>query len=758
MAIGTEIVVPVTYKTKVDDSAIDSTFSRQTDQYPPFQKMQTEGETQDFQLLNETINDNADSFKMNTALLKEFGNIMPDIIHTFRQMNSVVAQTASSLPAIGKVKSSEEQRKNQIESYKRRNFFGLLDTGNNTLASVSHGNISGGGISVINGTANTVNNLAEIEKLKGLEGLSKGTMFLGGGLLAAGALLKGGKVLADSYKDALPTITATGKAFGTTDSDEAFNLYRTVNDRNLGTGLDIESFNSVVQDLRKQGVANNYTSPTSQAIAASEIAQTTSRWAYATGGDANQYAQLAGIMSRYGGSKNVSEDFNYLVSAGKASGLNDSQIPEFLSGIQKVMEEGIARGFSRSSTEVADTLLMFSKMSGGNAFWQGEQGARLLNQANAGIAGATSLSKTEDILVYQAIKSAYAGKVNKNGKEISKTEATLGDTFVNGGDYINTMQLIERGINPDNFDDIMNTLNSSYGDNTAAKIEALRNMTGLNYTGAARLYNLNTGDKDYETKLKNILEAPENKNDDTRWKESINKIYESLQQGGKPLFNVELKGMEAVSRGVDRISNLLYRDKSKFGDITYEKNNKYLTSEYYDNKAKAEEKLAELPAYKRSWFEDRVKSPDFNPGINGEGWLSVLKELEAFDPRKDKYNSPNVRSVSPDEMPYQYNDNLKVTMAYKQGYKETNGYNGTYNDDIFEMQSDLIHSVLKGKDDDYVNDFFTLLEEERENVKKLYDNGGVDRADKENEQKQLVELINKIVNKLNEGFIINKSN
>ena len=48
--------------------------------------------------------------------------------------------------------------------------------------------------------------------------------------------------------------------------------------------------------------------------------------------------------------------------------------------IEKAMEEGIAKGYTRSSKEVADTMLMFAKMSGNPNYWMGEQGQRMLSQ------------------------------------------------------------------------------------------------------------------------------------------------------------------------------------------------------------------------------------------------------------------------------------------------------------------------------------------------------------------------------------------
>ena len=550
----------------------DNSFQQQAEQYPPFQEVQNDQSVENLQSLNETINNNTDSFKGNTAILKEFGDVLPELVKNFRYMNSVVAQTTNNLPAVGKIKTSEEQKKIRKEDLERQGLLSIFNSGANTVQSLANGNVSGAGLGVINAGTNLLNNSSSLAKNAEMTDLASSLLKMGVITSIAGLVFKGADTLSEKFIEEMPSIYGTGRAFGTLDNADSLISWQLLNEYNKGTNLDIDTFQNIGQSLRKQGIGNNLmefdangniTNESRKKIISlvGNVAETTSQWAYHTGGDANQYAQLAGLMARYGGSKNVAEDFNYLVAAGKASGLNDTQIPEFLSGIQKVMEDGIAKGFSRSSTEVANTLLMFSKMSGGNAFWQGEQGARLLNQANAGIAASTSLSKTEDILVYQAIKNAYAGTIkDKNGNEISKIKAALGDTFLEDGSYVNTMQLIEQGIKPENFDDIMNSLNSSYGDNTEAKIEALRNMTGLNYTGAARLYNLDLSklkDNELKDEIEKITKDPSNLTKETQYQEAMNSIKAAVVAIGDKTAALKIDGLDGIAKGVDNIATFL---------------------------------------------------------------------------------------------------------------------------------------------------------------------------------------------------------
>ena len=548
-----------------------------------------------FQSIPETIGNSTDEWKANTAIVKEFGNVMPEVIKSLRQMNDAVVRNTQNLPALKKQITSEDQQQKRIEQLNRQNFLGFFNTGSNMIQNAAHGNIGGSVISGASGVSTIMNNFSQMASASDMTGLAK-SLLIGGGILTGGiAIAKGGKALADAYKDAMPTIFDTGKAFGTTDSDMSMALYKDVNKFNNGTNLDNAAFNSLVVNLRKQGVGNGLASPFAQAAEAGRIAETTAQWAYATGGDANQYANLAGIMSRYGGSTNVADDFNRLVSAGYASGLNDSQIPEFLSGIQKVMEDGIAKGFARSATEVADTMLMFSKLFGNNAFWQGEQGAKLINQASAGLAGATSMSKTSDLLAFGAISRAFSTP--------EAMKAALGnekDLYMNGSNYVNEMMILEQGLNKGNFGALMEGIYSSTGDDNE-RVEKIRSMFGLNYTGARRiqdLYDKYQGkeyDANFEKELSNITTSPENQNDETAYRKSVNKIAEALQTMGQPVFNLELKGITEIGNDVHRISEFLSKDaKTKEDEAKFQKIYSSLT------KAQQQELVELMPTFTTS--------------------------------------------------------------------------------------------------------------------------------------------------------------
>ena len=506
----------------------------QTDKFPLSpNSIDGMGAAEDWQAITEAQDSSVSSMKNNTALLKEFGNIMPEIIKNLRIMNDAIIKNNQNQPT--STVSHSGSRSGSGGNTLEKGVLQTVNTGGSMLQSAYSGDFSGSLITGINGASNTIGNLSQSASSSGMGGLASALGKASITTAIIGAAIGVGKKLNDAYREAMPTIFGSGKAFGTTDDDLSMLTYKKINTFNNGTGLDNDAFNSLVVGLRKQGIGNNLDGSLNQAALAGSIAETTSKWAYATGGDSSQFANFGGLMSRYGGSKNIAGDFNYVMSAGLATGLNESQLPEFLSSIEKVMEDGIAKGFSRSATEVADTMLMFSKLSGGDAFWQGEQDEKMLNQANAGLANATSLSKTTDLIAYRAISQLFPD-------EESQRAALKGVPFVSGGSYVNKMMLLEQGLTENNFGALLGGIYSTTSDEDS-QVERIRQMFGLNYTGASRVRDLYEQYKDgnyddnFKLKLSEIKNAPENQNNETKWQQAVNKIQEVIQDKGKGIFD-----------------------------------------------------------------------------------------------------------------------------------------------------------------------------------------------------------------------------
>ena len=415
---------------------------------------------------------------------------------------------------------------------------------------------------------------------------------------------------------------------------------------------------------------------------------------------------------------------------------------------------------------------MFSKMSGGNAFWQTEKGAQMLNQMNSGVAGATSLSKTSDMLVYQAFSSIYG---DNNSIESTLNKDNKNKTYIKGGGYVNMMQLIEQGVNADNFASIMAAAKNASGGDINAETEFLKDIFGLNYTGAGRLLNLDwkSMSKDQlDKEIQKITTAPENQNNETKWKNDLNRVAEALESGGAKIFgSVTLKGMDAISTNVEKITKWLVKDEENGSTSPLSGNNiieDQLEDEglidpmFYENKKLAAERLKKLP----QWKQDLATSlsSTVNPGGKGEGYLSVADTMENLDLTKRTWDSPYVERGSYDDLNafqkglyYLASPMQKQQMLYNLGYKVNKNFkeDTSVSDVVSEVSSLKIQSLLS-KGTVSQDDFMKAIAQNKkleESVTKAAKNGWID----DKEQKELATILQKIFDSLEKGITVNQN-
>lgn len=268
------------------------------------------------------------------------------------------------------------------------------------------------------------------------------------------------------------------------------------------TGMDIDQFMNLANSASSYGVTG-----VGRAGQLAKAAANTNRY---TGANSGSVMNYLGTQERYGG--NAIANMNYAYSAAIASGLTRNQFGEFLDGLQSVIENGISKGYVKSTKEVSDTMVMFDKLSGGSKFWQGEQGFNRLNQINNGLAGATALGNNAQILAYQA----------------------LSDTM----DPIDTFKIMEKGLSVNTFKKIAGRFRDVFGGDSFSEIQAWKELTGLNYTGASQLYQMAHGDLNSitEGQLKQLQANPETSSEKTYVKDSLNTISVQVAAWGSKLF------------------------------------------------------------------------------------------------------------------------------------------------------------------------------------------------------------------------------
>lgn len=307
------------------------------------------------------------------------------------------------------------------------------------------------------------------------------------------------------YKDLLPTYQSSIAAFYNTSGTNAeFFDAKTTELSNIfesgakNTRLDTATFANLATELSKYGVDN--------AGEATDLTRQAALYAAYTNGDVGQFNQLIGLQSRYNGEKGINLDYAY--GAARASGLDRAQFGEFLQGLERVVSSGISKGFVQSTDEIANTLVMFSDLSGGSEFWKGENAAERLEKLNSGLENATGLKNTTDILTYKAFvdNNIAIGEGNK--------------AFIGGGsvdaNILNTFAAMEGGLNAENFKAIAQSFSGAYEGDLMSNVAAWKELSGLNWTGAMQLYNMQQellGNGYDETSLaeniKSLMESPE---------------------------------------------------------------------------------------------------------------------------------------------------------------------------------------------------------------------------------------------------------
>ena len=343
------------------------------------------------------------------------------------------------------------------------------------------------------------------------------------------------------YKDLLPTYRSSIAAFYNTSGTNAeFFDTKTTELSNLfeagarNTGLDTTTFANLATDLTKYGVGN--------AGEATDLARQAALYAAYTNSDVGQLNQLIGLQSRYNGEKGTNLDYAY--GAARASGLDRAQYGEFLSGLERVVSSGISKGFVQSTDEIANTLVMFSDLSGGSEFWKGENAAERLEKLNSGLENATGLKNTTDILTYKAF-------VDNNIAIGEGNTAYIGGGSVDAN-ILNTFAAMEGGLNAKNFKAIAQSFSGAYEGDLMSNVAAWKELSGLNWTGAMRLYNMQQqllGNGYDETSLaeniKSLMESPESSDNAREMQNWQNVLSQFAAEFGQHYYSEELQQIAA---------------------------------------------------------------------------------------------------------------------------------------------------------------------------------------------------------------------
>lgn len=420
---------------------------------------------------------------------------------------------------------------------------------------------------VVGGVASAVSSVGSGLRNKGKEIASSedGNMELAGVLtklgvagILGGIALKTADVATQKYENALPGIDGILQTYGYNgmyngtairNANYGLNARNTLTQFNKGTGLSDEEFIAYANTLGQYGI--------NDIKLGGKMTKDAAFWQRYTGADMSSTLGFMGTVQRLGG--NGIEATEKVYEKALESGLTKNQFPEFLSGVQRAIEQGIAQGFIRSSEDVAENLSLLARLSGNDPSWIGERGANRYSQMTSAMANNTSLSTTSSMIMYRTAGSLLDGNEEKElGKNKYLKESSA--------DWINTMAYIEKGDLSGSFlKKLKENVENSYSGDVASQVLTYKEQFGLNYQGAIEVYNMlqNLGkgatDEQLKTEIEKITGDKEFQSDSTRLQDSLNSINQAITNLGKGTFDVKMGGLEVISTNVENIYGEMIR-------------------------------------------------------------------------------------------------------------------------------------------------------------------------------------------------------
>lgn len=323
-------------------------------------------------------------------------------------------------------KTKDDNRNNDNNIVKGVN--GVIQAGENSYESALNGNVP-----------NILKN-----------GLSALQTLIGGSLIIEGgkAVISGATAAKNKYRNAEPGMDALLTQFGglqpndissynfETNQSFANDMRNQVIEKANNTGLKNEEFIQLVNSISGQGlnVSRDEKGNVTGVGSAIDIANKAADYERYTGVDKYQAAEFAARYERFSGNKGdgvKALDFAY--NAAKENGLEREQFGEFLSGLERIMEEGISKGFMNVTKDAAVNLAFVSQLAqntDNKDFFKGEIGVQNYQQMGNAISSATNLQDTGDLFVFRAMSNAFGGSMTDIMKRIEDGTSWSDENFL----------------------------------------------------------------------------------------------------------------------------------------------------------------------------------------------------------------------------------------------------------------------------------------------------------------------------------------
>lgn len=293
----------------------------------------------------------------------------------------------------------------------------------------------------------------------------------GGTLLAAGAAVAGLNAMTKPYEGVMEEVmdlTMQLGEYGETAVEQSRKFVDTMDrasEAGARFGYRLEETMGIMSSLAERGASGDI----------SNLAGYTMQFARGFGVDPGALAGFVGTGSRFG-QKNSLEGIAGMLNQ---QDMSPARFGEMMNAQLGIFEDALSRGVIKGFDEIGALQNMFA--SGGELF-RGELGAQRIRQMDNVVAGATSMGREEDVLLYRSSRSLG-----------SEEES-----------YIDTMKRLEGGLTGDMFGAIRSQVENMSGGNQSQMIEMLRSIFNVNYTTAEALLGMNEEDAIHE-----LAEAPD---------------------------------------------------------------------------------------------------------------------------------------------------------------------------------------------------------------------------------------------------------
>ena len=293
----------------------------------------------------------------------------------------------------------------------------------------------------------------------------------GGTLLAAGAAVAGLNAMTKPYEGVMEEVmdlTMQLGEYGETAVEQSRKFVDTMDRASeAGTrfGYRLEETMGIMSSLAERGASGDVAG----------LAGYTMQFARGYGMDQGALAGFVGTGARFG-QRNSLEGIAGMLNR---QNMSPARFGEMMNAQLGIFEDALSRGVIKGFDEIGSLQNMFA--SGGELF-RGELGAQRIRQIDNVVAGATSMGREEDVLLYRAAR-------------------TLGSEDES---YIDTMKRLEGGVTGDMFGAIRSQVENMSGGNQSQMIEMLRSVFNVNYTTAEALLGMSEEDA-----VNELAEAPD---------------------------------------------------------------------------------------------------------------------------------------------------------------------------------------------------------------------------------------------------------